>query len=71
MSATKKQSRFNIKTIVDGLRGSSGSSQSRPDTQIEETLRSEHYNVTKVNSSLTAVITYILFQYNAGCVIKI
>ncbi|CAG5115214.1 unnamed protein product, partial [Candidula unifasciata] len=46
-SSASKAKKFTLKTVLDGLRGSGGSSQNRPDTEIEETLRSEHYHVTK------------------------
>ncbi|BFZ24771.1 hypothetical protein BsWGS_27811 [Bradybaena similaris] len=46
-SSASKAKKFNLKTVLDGLRGTNSSSQNRPDTEIEETLRSEHYHVTK------------------------
>ncbi|XP_055888508.1 syntaxin-binding protein 5-like isoform X1 [Biomphalaria glabrata] len=46
-AAQKGGKKFTLKTVLDGLRGSGSSSQSRPETEIEETLRSEHYHVTK------------------------
>ncbi|XP_059142001.1 syntaxin-binding protein 5-like isoform X3 [Physella acuta] len=46
-SAASRGKKFTLKTVLDGLRGSGGSSQNRQDTEIEETLRPEHYHVTK------------------------
>ncbi|XP_035824568.1 syntaxin-binding protein 5 isoform X4 [Aplysia californica] len=46
-SSASKTKKFTFKTVLDGLRGSGSSSQNRQDTEIEETLRSEHFNVTK------------------------
>ncbi|CAL1539880.1 unnamed protein product [Lymnaea stagnalis] len=46
-SAAPKVKKFTLKTVLDGLRGTGSSSQNRQDTEIEETLRSEHYHVTK------------------------
>ncbi len=57
MDARKKEKmkRFNLKGVWDGLSGfrQSMSLQPKPeiDCSVEETLRSEHFQVTKVNSS--------------------
>ncbi|GFN93731.1 syntaxin-binding protein 5-like [Plakobranchus ocellatus] len=46
-SSAAKGKKFTLKTVLVGLRGASSSSQHRPETEIEETLKSEHFNVTK------------------------
>ncbi|GFS17320.1 syntaxin-binding protein 5-like [Elysia marginata] len=48
-SSSAKGSKFTLlkKTVLVGFRGASSSSQHRPETEIEETLRSEHFNVTR------------------------
>ena len=60
-SSSAKGKKFTLKTVLVGLRGASSSSQHRPETEIEETLRSEHFNVTKV--SLYKCKTLLLFQF--------
>ncbi|KAK7471571.1 hypothetical protein BaRGS_00035799 [Batillaria attramentaria] len=45
--ANAKMKKFTLRGVLDGLRGSSVSAQSKSDTEIEETLRSDHFHICK------------------------
>jgi hypothetical protein len=44
----QKMRRFNLRGVLIGLRATVGSSPQKTDVGIEETLRSEHFQVAKV-----------------------
>jgi len=44
----QKMRRFNLRGVLIGLRASVGSSPQKTDVGVEETLRSEHFQVAKV-----------------------
>ena len=46
-SVNKKMKKFNLRGVLDGLR-SSVSAPPKAEVEIEETLRSEHFQVAKV-----------------------
>lgn len=51
----QKMRRFNLRGVLIGLRASVGNSPQKVDVGVEETLRSEHFQVAKVYHSFTAV----------------
>lgn len=64
-SSGSKAKKFTLKNVFDGFRGNVGS-QIRQDADIEETLRSEHYLVTKVGTSVNIYWLGVLLACGTG-----
>lgn len=50
----QKMRRFNLRGVLYGIRATVGNSPQKADYGIEETLRSEHFQVAKVGRTLSA-----------------
>lgn len=53
--------RFTLRGVLDGLR-SSVSAPTKSDTEIEETLRSDHFHISKVGNDGHILIMFLLFM---------
>lgn len=61
----KDMKKFTFKGVLDGFR-SSVQQSSRPDQEIHETLRSEHFDVKKVSPHYIVLILLLLFFFCAA-----